>query len=387
MMETENQMIRTLLAEPPPSAHTTTSARRQLTDAIVGRRPSRRRRPSWRLSLAGSGLAAVAAAGVALVMAAGTGSPAGLGATGSGGAPGVAAPPGGPQADAGAPQLLLAAAEQAESTAGTGRYWRVARVTEGALYLPVHAKGETFSVSERWITETWTPRDHDEQAWEGRQSLGFQPRTAKDQAAWKRAGSPRSFDLGPADTTRGGRVIRRMGPGKAELTRSTGDGDYASTYGPLALADLPTDPAKLRAAVDTLIKKRGAEPTDAAVFALLGNLLTDAPVQPKLRAGAFTVLSTLSGVANAGSRADVTGRRGLALELKQAVKQPEGGTFIDRSWLILDPKTYQLLGGGMQGAMAGKDGEPDITKGGKESSAAVVTAQWTDQRPVAPHGR
>jgi hypothetical protein len=99
------------------------------------------------------------------------------------------------------------------------------------------------------------------------------------------------------------------------------------------------------------------------------------------------VLSTLSGVANAGSRADVTGRRGLALELKQAVKQPEGGTFIDRSWLILDPKTYQLLGGGMQGAMAGKDGEPDITKGGKESSAAVVTAQWTDQRPVAPHGR
>jgi hypothetical protein len=87
------------LAQAPPSAHTTTSARRRLTDAIAGRRPSRRRRPSWRLSLAGSGLAA-AAAGVALVLS----------------------------------------------------------VTAG-----------TFYVSERRLTETWTPRDHDEQAWEGRQ--------------------------------------------------------------------------------------------------------------------------------------------------------------------------------------------------------------------------
>src|SRR5690349_15913213 len=155
MMETENQMIRTLLAVPPPSAHTTTAARRQLTDAIAGRRPARRRRPSWRLSLAGSGLAAIAAAGVALVMAAGTGGPTGLGATGNGGAPGVAAPPAGPRVDAAAPQLLLAAAEQAGSAAGTGRYWLVAKVTEGALYLPIHAKGQTFYVSERWITETW----------------------------------------------------------------------------------------------------------------------------------------------------------------------------------------------------------------------------------------
>ncbi|MGK5684014.1 CU044_5270 family protein [Actinoplanes sp. URMC 104] len=384
-MEPENQMIRTLLAVPPPSAHTTTAARRRLTDAIAGRRPTRRRTPSWRLSLAGSGLAAVAAAGVALAMAAGTGGPAGLGVTGSGGAPGVAAPPAGPQADAGAPQLLLAAAERADSTAGTGRYWRVARITQGALYLPVHAEGETFFVSERRLTETWTPRDHREPAWEGRQSLGFRPRTAEDVAAWKRAGSPRTFDLGPADSAGGGHVIRRMGPGKAELTRTTGD--YASTYGPLALADLPTDAAKLRAAVDTLIEKRGAEATDPAVFALLGTLLTDAPAQPKLRAAAFTVLSTLSGVMNAGSRADVTGRTGVALELKQAVKQPGGGTFVDRSWLILDPRTYQLLGGGMQGAVTGKDGKPDISSGGKESSTAVVTAQWTDQHPAAPRGR
>lgn len=387
MMETENQMIRTLLAVPPPPAHTTAAARRQLTDAIAGRRAARRRRPSWRLSLAGSGLAAVAAAGVALVMAVGTGGPAGLGATGSGGAPGVAAPPAGPQADAAAPQLLLAAAERAGSTAGTGRYWLVAKVTEGALYLPVHVKGETFYVSERSITETWTPRDPNGQAWQGRQSLGFQPRTAKDEAAWKRAGSPRSFDLGPADTTQGGHVIRRMGPGKAELTRIDGDGDYGSVFGPIGLADLPTEPAKLRAAVDTLIKKRGAEPTDAAVFTLLGALLTEAPAQPELRAAAFTVLSTLSGVVNAGSRADLTGREGVALELKQAAGQPGGGTFVARSWLVLDPKTDQLLGGGMQGAMAGKDGRPDITKGGKESSVAVVTAQWTDQRPVPPHGR
>jgi len=387
MMETENQLIRTLLAAPPVSAHTTAAARRQLTDAIAGRRPARRRRPSWRLSLAGSGLAAIAAAGVALVMAVGTGSPAGLGATGSGGAPGVAAPPAGPQADAAAPQLLLAAAGRAESTAGTGRYWLVSKVTEGALYLPVHVKGETFYVSERSITETWTPRDPHAPAWEGRQSLGFQPRTAEDEAAWKRAGSPRTFDLGPADTTQGGRVIRRMGPGKAELIRIAGGGDYASTYGPIALADLPTEPAKLRAAIDSLIKRRGAEPTDAAVFALLGNLLTEAPAQPELRAAAFTVLSTLSGVVNAGSRADVTGRTGIALELKQAAEQPEGGTFVARSWLILDPKTYQLLGGGMQGAMVGRNGKPDITKGGKESSAAVVTAEWTDQRPIPPHGR
>ncbi|KUL33044.1 CU044_5270 family protein [Actinoplanes awajinensis] len=375
MMHTEDHVIRTLLAEPSAAAHTTAAARRQLTDAIAGRRPARRRAPSWRVSLAGGGLVA-AAAGVALVMAAGTGGPAGLGATGSGGAPGVAAPPAGPRADAGAPQLLLAAAERAEVTAGTGRYWRVATVTEGALYLPVHVKGETFYVAERRLTETWTPRDPGGQAWEGRQSLGFQPRTVEDEAAWKRAGSPRTFDLGPADSPRGGHVIRRMGPGRAELTRSTGDSDNAG------LAALPADPARLRAEVDTLITEQGGEPTDAAVFALLGHLLTEAPAQPELRAAAFTVLSTLSGVANAGSRADVTGRTGVAVELTQTA-----GTFVNRSWLILDPTTYQLLGGGMQGATPGKDGKPDISKGGKESAAAVLTAQWTDQTPTPPQGR
>ncbi|MGX6607285.1 CU044_5270 family protein [Micromonosporaceae bacterium Da 78-11] len=375
MMQTEDQIIRTLLAESPPSAHTTASARRQLTDAIAGPRPtgtSAGRRLSWGLSL-GGGLAAVAAAGVALVLAVGGGSPAGPGRTGGGGAP--------PVADAGAPQLLLAAAERAGSTTGTGRYWRVARVTEGALYLPVRTNGETFYVSERRITETWTPRDHREQAWEGRQSLGWQPRTATDEAAWKRAGSPRSFELGKADTTQGGRVIRRMDPGKAELTRTTDD--YTGTYGRLDLAGLPTDPAKLRAAVDTLLRKGGVEPSDAAVFALLGNLLTGAPAQPELRAATFTVLSTLPGVVDVGSRADVTGRTGVALELKRA----GGASFVDRSWLILDPGTHQLLGGGMQGVSVGKDGRPDIAKGGKESATAVVTARWTDQQPVAPQGR
>ncbi|GAA2575210.1 hypothetical protein GCM10010435_58820 [Winogradskya consettensis] len=364
-MDTENQMIRTLLTEPPPAAHTVASARRQLTDAIAGRRPSRPRRTTWRLSLAGSGLAAVAAAGVALVMATGTGSPAGLGETGSGGAPGVAAPPAGPR------QLLLAAAERAGGTADSGRYWRVARITEGALYLPVHTKGETFYVAERWLTETWTPRDRGEQAWEGRQSLGYQPRTAEDEAAWKRAGSPRTFDLGAADSAQGGHVIRTMAPGKAELSRTSSRG----------VPDLPADPARLRAAVDELLEKRGIEATDAAVFAYLGTLLTDAPAGPPLRAAALTVLSTLTGVDNVGSRADVTGRVGVALELTRTA-----GQFVDRSWLILDPATNQLLGGGMQGATQGKDGRPDIGKGGKESSTAVVTAEWTDQRPVAPHG-
>lgn len=381
-METDDQMIRALLAEPPATAHAVAVARRRLTDEINAEpAPGRGRRALrvWRWSLAGGGLAGLAAAGLALVMTAGPTPPPRLG---EGGGTAVAAPPG-PAADA-SPELLLVAAARAEDTLGTGKYWRVLTVTESGP-LPVRTGPEPYLLTQREAAESWTAREPDGQSWDGYQQLGARPRAEADRAVWVRAGSPRTFDLGPADSPSGGRSTRSTDPSPGVLHKRDKYPEYDSVLGPLALAKLPTDPQALHAAVVALIERNsegGSEPTpaetDYAVFTLLSGLLTDAPAAPALRSAAFLVLSDLPGVDNAGPAQDAAGRSGIALELRQ-----EQGRHASALRLILDATTYRLLGTAHTSGELGADGKIDPSRG-KEGSTVQLKAEWTDQQPVAP---
>ena len=280
--------------------------------------------------------------------------------------------------------MLLVAAARAEDTKGTGKYWHVRTVTESGP-LRVGSGPERYFLTQRSATESWTARKLGGQSWDGYQQLGARPRAEADRVAWVRAGSPRTFDLGPADTTSGGRSTRSADPSRGVLYKRDSHPKIDALYDPLALAKLPTEPQALRAAVLELLDRRrvdGDKPTqavlDSNVFSLLSELLTDAPAEPALRSAAFIVLSTLPGVTNAGPAQDAEGRSGIALELRQVQ-----GKFGSVMRLILDDTTYRLLGSAYSSGEFDANGQIVVAES-KEGSTVQLKAEWTDQQPVAP---
>jgi hypothetical protein len=344
-----DEMIRTLLSEPPPSAEATNAARRRLTDEIAGRRTARPPRRTWHWSLAGTAVAAA----VAVVIAAGN-----IGAN----APAVAPP--GPEATA--PELLLAAAHQAATKpAGSGRYWRVQIVTKvSGANLRGRADGETFDIGLRYVDEVWQPRNAGDATWSGSQSLGVFPWSAKDRAAWEKAGSPTEFE-GFLDPPTGARNITLFTKPRAGRLKRVEPGyriEVFNLYDPLKLAKLPADPDALHAAALDTLKKDGREPGNLGVYVMMTELLKFAPATPELRSAAFTVLSRVPGVGNVGIREDATGRQGIGI-----------GYLDDKSWIILNPRDYSFLG-------FGSDGH----KRSPGAATSMLKAEWTDAKPVAP---
>jgi hypothetical protein len=344
-----DEMIRTLLSEPPPSAEATSAARRRLTDEIAARRSARPPVKAWHWSMAA--VAAVAAV-VAVVLAAGN-----LGAN----VPAVA--PLGPEATA--PELLLAAAHQAATKpAASGRYWRVQIVRKRYdKSLRGRANGETFGLGVRAAYEVWQPKNPSDGTWLGMQGLGVAPGSAKDRAAWERAGSPTEFEslldppTGAVDET----VSTEPQPGSLKRVESGFRIEVFNLYDPFELAKLPADPDALQAAALDRLKKEGREP-DPGLYVMMTELLKFAPATPELRSAAFTVLSRVPSAHNVGVREDAMGRRGIGIEL-----------YDNDSWIILDPRDYTFLGYGSDG---GENSPSEAT--------AMLKAEWTDDEPVAP---
>jgi hypothetical protein len=345
-----DEMIRALLSEPPPAAEATNDARRRLTEEIAARRSARSPRKAWRWSLAGTAVAAA----VAVVIAAGN-----LGAT----APEVAPP--GPEATA--PELLLAAAHQAAAKpAGSGRYWRVQIVTKASgQNLRGRAGGETFDIGTRRVEEVWQPKNPNDGTWAGEQGLGWFPWSARDKAAWERAGSPTEFEgfLDPQTRPRNQNPTLSTKPraGRLERVEPGYRIEVFNLYDPFELTKLPADPDALQAAALDKLKKDGREPGDLGVYVMMTELLKFAPATPELRSAAFTVLSRTPGVRNVGIREDATGRQGIGIG------------YLDNGWIILNPRDYTFLGFGSE--------DP---KSSGYTATSMLKAEWTDAEPVAP---
>jgi len=338
-----DDMIRTLLSEPPPSTEATNDARRRLTDEIAGRRSAWSPGRTWRWSLAGTAVAAA----VAVVIAAGN-----LGAN----TPGVAPP--GPEATA--PELLLAAAQQAAATpAGSGRYWRVQILTKtSGADAHGRAGGETFDFGRRGVEEVWQPKNPADGTWAGSQNLGVFPWSAQDRAAWERAGSPTEFEVFLERPT-GVRTVTLSTKPKAGRLERVEPGyriEVFNLYDPFELAKLPADPDALQAAALDKLKKDGREPGNLGVYVMMTELLKFAPATPELRSAAFTVLSRVPGVQNVGIREDAMGRRGIGIG------------YLGGGWIILNPRDYTFLGFGSE----------------DHAAKSMLKAEWTDAEPVAP---
>ena len=161
--------------------------------------------------------------------------------------------------------------------------------------------------------------------------------SARQRAAWVRAGSPR--------LPRAGRVsIQRF----RRFPRHT----LSLSFIPFSrLARLPTEPQRLRRWIEAHegrgeslstagTTSSGLPPVnsrDAKTFAAIGSLLQQTTAPPALRAALYEVASELPGVQLLGTATDPAGRKGIGV----AYDNPQHG---ERLELIFDPKTSALLG-------------------------------------------
>ncbi|MER6949758.1 CU044_5270 family protein [Nonomuraea sp. NPDC000554] len=149
----------------------------------------------------------------------------------------------------------------------------------------------------------------------------------------------------------GTREAVRVGDGRLE-TRKLAPGLSPSRFA-AKLAQLPTDPGELLAQVksDPYWATRSAErPDERAYRALAIYLDHDVPVPPKLQGAMYRALAQIPGVRVDSGVQDVSGRTGIGLAYESGsagtfgTDRDSAGQVISRTYLILDPTTYQLLG-------------------------------------------
>ncbi|MGH3215706.1 MAG: CU044_5270 family protein, partial [Trebonia sp.] len=141
---------------------------------------------------------------------------------------------------------------------------------------------------------------------------------------------------------------------------------FQSGYLYPALGALPDEPAALRSA---LYAASGLGPAhwgmessytaDEVVFTLAGRLL-EAPLSGTLRAAVYQVIAGLPGVTLVRNATDVTGRRGVGIEM--TLPSPKGPPSLQGTngtiELIISPATYQFLG--------------------MDTDSAIFQTQWAD---------
>ena len=157
--------------------------------------------------------------------------------------------------------------------------------------------------------------------------------SATDKAAWIAAGSPDVGDDRSTDT-RFDPTPPGSDPGTPQLVP-----------GSLGYADvdaLPTDIDQLEAIIRTRAAANGGGATDAEVFAIAGDLLSETVATPRLRAALYQIVARLDGVELMGSVTDHSGRTGVGVSLTDDDTSP-GGRGRERHVLIFDPNTSMLL--------------------------------------------
>ncbi|GIH92298.1 hypothetical protein ACFFMN_04910 [Planobispora siamensis] len=381
----------------------------------------RRRRPRLPWAPAVAGLAAVAAA-VAVAVAAVVPGTAGAPGTGAAGpqAPGSRAPgsqlPGSQVPESRAPvttvsgrSVLLAAASTAASEpAAGGAYWRVRK-----LYRETHPERLGRGANRYWLvesrlTEQWVAGDG--RVWSGSRTLGAQPRSAADEAAWRRDGSPATW------SSQGS--VLSTAPQRGRLEAATGRVPFSMAGRELTFEQiqaLPSDAAALRDWVSAVVRQEAATagtaddgtenpedtagtentaspkntagpgntagpedtagPGDLASGALdgmvadaLSGLLWSKPSPPAVRAAAYRALADLPNVRYLGETSDERGRRGVAFSFDLRA----GGAV--RRTLIIDPRDSQVLSSTLTG-LPGSTGD---------RVEVVLSAGWTDDEPAPP---
>ncbi|TWD79828.1 hypothetical protein FB561_0894 [Kribbella amoyensis] len=261
--------------------------------------------------------------------------------------------------------LLVAAAAEERTPATTGRYFLVRSVSSRDYVI----RGpETYKVRQDKLTETWTGRKGGT-AWVGERSISVKPATPADAAAWERAGSPSTWNLGPTDTADGHDLIlsAKGGPGTLREAKQDADRYHALGTDAVPLAEILALPRTVEGLRSRLLRDKAARAAAADTTSYLAEmaagLISSTPARPEVRGAALRLLAGLPGAEVTERVTDPIGRRGTAVRF--SFSQYQLGLE-----LIIDPATGKLL--------------TSRRSGGKNGDTSVLSIGWTNDRPVAP---
>jgi hypothetical protein len=358
------------------------SARRKARQA---RRPGRRRR----LLPAGAAVAAVLATALAVPLVLHDPAPvtrereAGTGVAGD---PLVMAKPA-------AVKLLTATAAAAarapDQTLGPGQYWYIREhgISAGTNW-DEGGSPKSYHYSYTSERETWWALDGSKITRATASNRKF--RTAGDRAKWIADGRPK-FNTKP--------FVYFENP----ETTDQSDGWLPLTYE--QIQQLPTDPARLTEVLSerlyaglprasctvppTWDRSRPLGPcpqrpvTDGDLFRGILFLLEHYPLPAELRSTLYQMLTQLDGVRLLGDATDVAGRRGVSIIVDDASDGAPDEGMQDRTELIFDPDTGQVLG--YRRVLTAPVPGWTLTAGTVMDDIAFETAV-ADSRPAAPKG-
>lgn len=339
----------------------------------TGRRGARRTfvRPAF-----GLGLAGVAAATAVVIGIAGTGGN---------------APEGGSTTRLAQPRdartVLLAAAESADRQADVvGRYWYTSTVTRH--YFQVGEPGDRYTIAAKERGEGWVPAEPGDRVWGRSQEIGAVPVSQADEAAWRRAGSPTTFDVRVpvAPGHKVGKPLRlTLKPQPPETTsgEQTGGDEIFWLGRNVTMQDLralPSDPGALKKDLLRWYEGHGTESdtpatADVWLFDTARGLITDMPVTPQVRAAAFRMLASLDTVDTIGKVRDAEGRTGTAVAM---TSKTDNGVFQER--VIIDEAGGRALGADTI-LLKPAGNTAHLPARWTYVSSAHLTTEWTDQAP------
>ncbi|GAA2350374.1 CU044_5270 family protein [Streptomyces cuspidosporus] len=283
---------------------------------------------------------------------------------------------------------LLNVAARVDRAADEGTYWQTA--TRSAWVGVVDHSGSLFAVvsseTQRW---SFGVRPGTRSLWVSGIDATTRPRTERDKARWRAAGSPEELTL--AHSGKGGRLGLRMevGARKRPTVDRINSGDRIAALGPhhVTYADLrklPGDSATLEKVLADLYEEDGGSEIRGRtewMWRQAANLI-NLPVRAEVRAAAYRVIAGLPGIRSLGEVTDPLGRKGAGFALPATVR-PDYGTA--RSELIVDPATGALLSD--QEVLTEPDAkaaEAGLTAGTVVNYTATVTSEWTDRQLKTP---
>ncbi|XVQ09421.1 CU044_5270 family protein [Spirillospora sp. CA-255316] len=292
---------------------------------------------------------------------------------------------------------VLAAAEKAERQP-TGDYWH-SNVIQGQAYV-VRAKTGTYAITGA-LTQSfgwWGAKSGMGEGYYGR-DLPARPQTARDEALWRRAGSPSTFRVWSGDhyNTYTTKPTKWQKDGPEKGTDPRGGGRFLDGKSVEELQQLPTEPAKL---AEMFLNGSGTlaegdpsggdrRASSGAQVMRVASILGGAPIPPKVRAGLMRALADRPGVHAIGRTTDPLGRPGIALATDDRATTVRGeyggpktdqGTYRSREVIVFDEHTGALLS--RQNELTEPGGRyAEMQPGFVIEYSAVRSAEWTDTRP------
>ncbi|MFC5186273.1 hypothetical protein [Actinomadura harenae] len=269
-----------------------------------------------------------------------------------------------------AARFLFAAADGTANTPGSGRLWYRRSSVGGTavVHSPIRPGVEYAMQVEQDDYVLASPngplsrKDRAQSAeWSGEQ-VTVRPASAGDRAKWEADGKPGADALGVEVPD------RSIGP-------EMGNGPVLD-FGVDGARRLPTDPAKLRAALLNYAVRVGHErpaDPDAYLYRSASFLLVDVPVDYGVRVATYRLLASLRGVRTV-TAADAAGRRYQGVALRTTTG--ENGT-ID-SELLIDPGTGRLAAG-QEVVVTPGPRTASLRPGDRWRYEIVRQAGWTDR--------